>query len=343
MLYSRAKVFGIVVSTALLAVILWYLLGGTTQAGDHMNPGYELEKGWPQLPTGFVSGNPSGIGIDSKQHVIIFCRAGRKWPLLGSMPRTPISSKTIVILDRQSGKILSSWGDSLFIMPHGLTVDGQDNIWVTDVGLNQVFKFSHEGKLLMKLGVAGVAGDDSLHFNQPTDVAIANDGSFYVSDGYGNSRIVKFSAEGKYLLQWGTKGKGKGQFHIPHAITLDENGRVYVADRENCRIGVFDPEGNFLSEWKNKDFGHICSVTYDKITRTFTAVDDATSWFGLKHNGSDILVLDSAGNLLSRFGRSGGYDGPKCWYHDVAVDDSGNIYTGDILGNRIQKFRRIHK
>lgn len=118
-------------------------------------------------------------------------------------------------------------------------------------------KFDHQGKLLMKIGAAGVAGDDSLHFNRPTDVAVASDGSIYVSDGYRNSRVVKFSAAGKYLYAWGVKGSGPGQFDLPHGLDLDGEGNVYVADRENSRIQIFSPSGRFIREWKDKSFGNI--------------------------------------------------------------------------------------
>ncbi|MEJ7677356.1 MAG: peptidyl-alpha-hydroxyglycine alpha-amidating lyase family protein [Segetibacter sp.] len=282
---------------------------------------YELVTNWPNLPDSFKLGNPTGIGIDTSQNIFIFHRAERVWPLINPMPDTHISSKTILMLDRKSGKILNSWGGNLFIMPHGLTVDRHNNIWVTDVGLHQVFKFSYDAKLLMKLGKAKIAGDDSAHFNRPTDVAVSNDGSFYVSDGYRNSRIIKFSSTGKYLFQWGTKGDKEGEFNIPHAIDVDEKGNVYVADRENRRVQVFDSTGNFLKQLTNKTFGSICSITFDKVNKGFIAVDDAASWFGLKHNGSNIILFDSTGNLLNQFGRSGLYDGSKCWYHDVAMDN----------------------
>ncbi len=305
---------------------------------------YQLVKEWPQLPPGFVLGSPTGIGIDTSQNVFIFCRAGREWPLFSSMPKAPISSKTILILDRNSGKILNSWGNDLFIMPHGLIVDKDNNVWVTDVGLHQVFKFTHDGKLLMKLGEARVSGNDHSHFNLPTDIAVTPDGSFYVSDGYGNSRVVKFSAAGEYLFEWGRKGSGDGEFNIPHAIDLDDKGNVYVADRENKRIQVFDASGKFLKQWTDNSFGKICSVVFDKKEKRIIAVDDANSWFGLKHNGSDIILFDSLGNVTAKFGKGIlKAEGTKCWYHDVAVDDQQNIYVGDILGNRIQKFRKINK
>src|SRR6185437_10753808 len=161
---------------------------------------YALMADWPQLPKGYLLGNPSGIGIDSKGNIVLFHRACKKWPVLFPFSSAVIPENTVLVLDRITGNIKAEWGSGLFVMPHGLTVDGDDNIWVTDVGLHQVLKFDHYGKLLMTLGVAREPGADSLHFNPPTDVAVARDGSFYVSDGYRNSRVVKFSPSGNYLL-----------------------------------------------------------------------------------------------------------------------------------------------
>lgn len=299
---------------------------------------YELVKNWPDLPKEVTLGNPTGICMDTSQHLVVFHRAGREWPLLGSMPDQPIQSKTILIINKDDGKLINSWGENLFIMPHGLKVDNKNNIWVTDVGLHQVFKFSHEGRLLMKLGIAKVAGNDSLHFNEPTDIAIAEDGSFYVSDGYGNSRIIRFSAVGKYLFEWGKKGSKEGEFHIPHGISLDDKGNVYVADRENNRIQVFDPEGKFIKQFSDNSFGSLCAIVSYK-SKLF-AVDDL-SFLKIKHRGSDILILDTTGKVQTRFGRSGFYGGHTCWYHDLAIDKDENIYVGDISGNTIQKFRKV--
>ncbi len=302
---------------------------------------YQLVRNWPNLPGGFKLGNPTGIGIDTNQNIFIFHRADRGWPLIGAMPGNFISLKTILMLDRDSGKILNSWGDHLFIMPHGLTVDMNNNIWVTDVGLHQVFKFSHDGKLLMKLGEAKVPGSDATHFNLPTDVAVTKDGSFYVSDGYGNSRVVKFSSTGKYLFEWGKKGGKEGEFNLPHSIDLDNEENVYVADRENNRVQVFNPTGKFIQQWTDKSFGKISSVVFDKVKKGFVATDYFTSWFGLKHTGSDILLFDSSGNFITRFGKSTlKKEGIICWYHNVAVDNQENIYVTDILGNSIQKFKK---
>lgn len=301
---------------------------------------YELVKNWLKLPDSLTLGNPTGMGLDTNQNIFIFHRAGREWPLLRSMPDTYIKEKTILMIDKESGKIINRWGGHLFIMPHGLTVDKDNNVWVTDVGLHQVFKFNHEGKLLLKIGEANVSGKDETHFNRPTDVAIAKDGSFYVSDGYGNSRIVKFSSNGKYLFEWGKKGKKEGEFNIPHGIDLDRNGNVYVADRENNRIQIFDSTGKFLNQFSNKSFGSMCAVALGKSDKKIFAIDDLT-FLRIKHRGSDIFIFDTTGMVQTRFGRSGSYAGQLCWYHDIAVDNQQNIYVSDILGNQIQKFKKV--
>jgi peptidylamidoglycolate lyase len=180
---------------------------------------YTLDKDWPNLPDGFILGQVTGVGIDTNENVFLFHRSNRKWS--SPFPTNTISSPTILEIDGLTGKLIKSWGENCFIMPHGLTVDNENNVWVTDVGLHQIFKFTHDGTLLLKIGESGIPGNDSLHFNMPTDIAVCKDGSFYVSDGYGNSRIVKFSKTGKYLFEWGKKGTGKGEFDTPHGIDLE--------------------------------------------------------------------------------------------------------------------------
>lgn len=326
--------------TAILGVLLlgYFLQPIRKGEGIDKSTKYELVKDWPNLPKDLKLGNPTGIGIDTNQNIVVFHRAKREWPLLKSMPKKLIADKTILIINKNDGKLLKSWGENLFIMPHGLKVDNQNNIWVTDVGLNQIFKFSHDGKLLLKLGEAGIAGDDSLHFNKPTDIAITKSGSFYVSDGYGNSRIIKFSSSGKYLFEWGSKGDKENQFRTPHGISLDRDKNVYVADRENKRIQIFDSTGKFKNQYADNSFGAICAVIFDK-SKLF-AVDDLT-FLKIKHRGSDIFIFDTSGKLQTRFGRSNADMDKISWYHDLTVDSEENIYVGDILGNRIQKFRKI--
>jgi peptidylamidoglycolate lyase len=201
--------------------------------------------GWPKLPEGHVLGLCAGVGVDAQNRVFVFHRSGRKWS--NPFPQEPISLPTVSVIDGASGRLLATWGRNLFIMPHGLTVDHEGNLWLTDVGLHQVFKFTPEGKLLLSLGERAVPGHDRAHFNLPTDVAVLRDGSFYVSDGYKNTRVMKFSAEGRFEFEWGTKGQGDGEFNLPHGIAIDAQGRVIVCDRENERLQVFDSTATSLS------------------------------------------------------------------------------------------------
>ena len=180
---------------------------------------YVADLVWNKTANQMIVSQPTGIGIDSSNHIFVFQRTGRKW--VEPFPDSLISVPTIFEIDAETGKKINAWGANHFVMPHGLMVDRNNNIWVTDVALHQVFKFSHDGKLLMKLGVAKEGGNDSLHFNRPTDVTVDKEGFFYVSDGYRNSRVVKFSADGKYIKEWGTFGKGPGQFIIPHGLAID--------------------------------------------------------------------------------------------------------------------------
>jgi peptidylamidoglycolate lyase len=299
---------------------------------------YELVEGWPQLSPGYILSQPTGIGIDSREHIFVFHRTGRKWT--NPFPDSLISLNTILELENETGKLLNSWGANQFIMPHGLTVDKDDNIWVTDVALHQIFKFSHEGQLLMELGVPRVSGNDSLHFFLPTDVAVADDGSFYVSDGYGNSRVVKFSSSGKYLLEWGTYGNKPGQFDIPHGITLDKSGNVFVADRQNNRIQIFDGNGTFLKELKNNEsVAQLPSLTIDKGQNLFAIDYDFTTVPDTLVKGSTIFRFDSTESITFHFGATGEKKRTPSWFHDISLDKQGNIYVGDIMGIKVLKFR----
>ena len=300
-------------------------------------PRYELAQDWPQLPDSLVLGDPTGIGLDHAGHLWVFCRGERAWTM--PFPETAIATHTVLMLDGLSGRLLKSWGTSRFVMPHGLNVDRKDNIWLTDCALHQVFCFTPDGQLLLQLGEARVPGNDSAHFDQPTDVAVASDGSFYVSDGYGNSRVVKYDSAGHYLMQWGTHGSGEGQFNIPHAIDLDSAGNVYVADRGNHRVQLFDATGRFLRLWTDSTMADLYSVAIDPAQDAPVAVDylkrDTTIF------GSDLWLLDRDGLITDHWGRSTGHDGPACRYHDVCVDAQGSIYVADILGDRLQKWVRI--
>ena len=295
---------------------------------------------WPKIPNNYELGNPTGLALKSNQNLIVFHRGSRSWQT--PMPKDKIKENTIIEIDNSSGEIINAWGADMFIMPHGLEIDNENNIWITDVGLHQVIKYDSNGKELMVLGKEFEPGSDSYSFNLPTDVAVANDGSFYVSDGYGNSRIIKFSKDGSYQFEWGAFGNEKSQFNIPHGLDLDNNGNVYVADRENNRIQKFDSLGNFIAEWKNQSIGQLYSVNVNNYENYILGID----YIGLENMipiGSDIIYLDLELNVKSRFGRSGSYDGQRTRYHDIQIDERGNMFVGDILNNSIQKFIPIQR
>ena len=299
---------------------------------------YELIENWAKIPDDYILGNPTGVALTSNQNLVVFHRGSRSWQV--PMPKEKIIEDTFIEIDKVTGKIIKSWGSNLFIMPHGLEIDREDNIWITDVCLHQVIKYDSNGNELMVLGKEYTPGKDSLHFNLPTDVAVSENGSFYVSDGYGNSRIIKFSSEGEYLFEWGVFGENKNEFNIPHGLDLDKNGNVYVADRENNKIQKFDSLGNFIAEWKNEVIGQLYSVNINNYENYLFGIDYVLSE-NLAPLGSDIIKFDLDLNFKSKFGRSGNYKGPKARYHDIQVDNEGNIYVGDILNNTIQKFKPI--
>lgn len=305
---------------------------------DPPNVAYRAVHGWPLLPEGFVLGQVSGVGIDSNNQVIIFHRADHSWNRTKERIRVP----TIMSFDADTGRLTSSWGADMFVLPHGLRVDHEDNVWVTDIVLQQVLKFTRDGKLLMSIGVKGVPGSDNRHFNQPTDIAIGVDGSFYVTDGYSNSRIARFSPNGDFLFAWGKKGDQPGEFDVPHSITLDRSGRVYVADRSNSRIQIFKDDGSFLQLWKNSDLGRPWGL--DIGTDGYLYVVDGGDLRPSPPDRGHAMKLDLNGQILAKWSRFGNYDGQLYWGHDIAVAKNGDVFIGDVYhGMRIQKFTKSTK
>lgn len=297
-------------------------------------PRYEVVPGWPTLPADHVLGLCAGVGVDSHNHVFIFHRSGRQWST--PFPTEPIAAATVSIVDGPSGKLLGSWGAGQFIMPHGLTIDRDDNVWLTDVGLHQVFKFTPEGKLLLTLGERGQPGADSTHFNLPTDVAVLPDGSFYVSDGYKNTRVVKFASDGRYEFEWGGKGNAPGQFTLPHGIAVDAKGRVIVCDRTNSRLQVFDAKGKFLAEWKGAQIGRPYGVAVGPDGHVFS-IDGGDPAAEPAERGK-VVELDADGRVVATFGSSGKGPGQFQTGHDIAVAADGAVYAADSGGKRVQKF-----
>jgi peptidylamidoglycolate lyase len=298
---------------------------------------YTLVTDWPQLPEGMALGQVSGVGVDSQGQVFVFHRAERVWQG-ENFGLDKIAAATVAVLDGESGALISQWGADTFVIPHSLTIDQDDNLWLTDVGLHQVFKFDRAGNLLLVLGEPGVPGNDETHFNMPTDVAIAADGSFYVSDGYGNARVIHFSATGEFLRQWGTAGDGPGQFSVPHGLALDAQGQVYVADRGNARLQIFTAEGEWVTTWAGGELGRPWTVRLgpDGAVYVVDGGDQREFW----PDRGRVLKLDDTGNLLAAFGAYGAEPGQFIWPHALALAPDGSIYVGEVAtGMRIQKFR----
>ena len=264
-----------------------------------------------KLPKGLKLGRCSGVAVDSKKRIYVFHR--------GKQPILVFSAK---------GKFIRSWGDDAIGSAHGLRIDKKGNVWVTDTGRHRVLKFSDRGELLLTLGTDRKPGTGKNQFDQPTDVAFGAKGEIYVADGYGNSRIVKFTAKGKYLLSWGTAGRKPKQFDTPHTILVDRKGRVIVGDRENNRVQVFNGQGKLLSIWPGfAPYG----LAFDRDGSILVAD-------GVAHR---VLRLNAAGKVIQIFGKKGKGPGEFNLPHMLAADVDGNVYVAEIGNSRVQKLRPV--
>jgi len=333
-LFLRYLFIGI--STLAIAFSVIWIIAKFRASPPPTGEAYHLVQAWPRLPDGIVLGQVSGIDVASNGNVFVFHRAEKVW-MGEELTLDLIPSPTVFVFNHELGDLIEWWGAETFVMPHGLTIDNGDNVWLTDVGLHQVFKFDLAGNLLMSLGERGVAGEDATHFNMPTDVAIAPDGSFYVSDGYGNSRVVKFTAEGRYITSWGSQGTAPGQFNAPHSVALDSEGKIYVADRGNARIQIFDENGQFIKEWKGSSLGRPWALRIDATGNIF--VVDGGDQNEFWPDRARVLKLDPEGNVLTSFGSYGKGPSQFIWPHTVAIGPDGALYVGEVAtGMRIQKF-----
>ena len=233
------------------------------------------------------------MAVDSKDRVYAFLRA--------DVP--------ILVFD-PDGNLLTTWGEGLFLAGHGIYISPSDEVFLIDWDGHEVMKFDANGKLLLRFGNRGRPAFQA-PFNHPADVAVAPSGEIYIADGYANSNVHRFSAEGKHLGSWGTPGSGPGQFSTPHGIWVDGNERVYVADRENSRVQIFSPEGDYLSEWG--DLYHAMDIYQDRQGRFF--VTDQTP---------RISVFNSDGKLLSP--GKGGHHAPQ--------------HLGRLQGEFVRRVRR---
>jgi DNA-binding beta-propeller fold protein YncE len=308
---------------------------GPRLGSDAPTMGYKEVPDWPAqiLNAAGTPGGPwnliqvSGVAIDPQGHILVLHR--------GAHP----------ILEFESnGKFVRSWGNGMFsegkvgaIAPgdrvpgkalysavygpagcdscgaHSIRVDPEHNIWVIDAPGQVIYKMDPKGKIIMTLGEKGVAGAGHNTFNLPTDVGFAPNGDFYISDGYAGARVVKFSHDGRYLLEWGSRGTGPGQFELPHNVVVDAEGKVYVAERETRRIEVFDSNGHFLNQWP----------TIEGISGLFMTKDQKI-WAG-------GVLLSLKGEVIGKVPNGSGAGG-----HAVAVTESGDVYLAQLSG-KVQK------
>jgi hypothetical protein len=282
---------------------------------DPKNYSYKVQEGWWKLPASWKLGTVSAVACDSKDRVFAFTR----------------SDNPLVVFDRE-GNYMETWGKGIINTAHGLFIDKDDNVFCADRGSHCIYKFNPAGKLIMTLGTPGVIGKDGNPFNIPTDMCVAPDGSIYVSDGYGNRRIHKYSSDGKLLLSWGEQGTGQGQFVLPHSVRVDKYNRVWVCDRDHYRIQIFDDNGKFIKEWpglklpdtvffdKTEDVVYISELDYQVSIYTFDG-KLITQWGGGKTSG-----------------KPGEFFG---WPHGIWLDSHMDMYVCEVNSEeRLQKFIR---
>jgi hypothetical protein len=272
--------------------------------------GYRPVDGWPRLPEGWRLGQVVGVATDSRGRYYIYHRGDQAPP--------------IICFDRE-GELIASWGEGSFGRPHMIKCDRGDNLWAVDDGGHVLYLYSPRGEVLRTLGAKDAPGEDGGHFNRPTDIAFGQDGGFYVSDGYGNRRVARFDGDLRFMGQWGSEGEGEGQFILPHAVTTDPEGLVYVADRTKWRVEVFTPEGVFLGQWTH--IGKPYGIIY---------ADDGC-FYVCDGDNARVTKLDRSGRILGFFGEKGSGPGQLSTAHDIAIAENGDILTAHLYG-RVQLF-----
>jgi sugar lactone lactonase YvrE len=291
---------------------------------------------------------------------------GMKWPAVTAVEAAP--DGTIYVIERcfndacagrteppilkydAGGKLLKSWGQGMFVYPHGASVDKDGNLWVTDGRAadgkgNQIFKFNADGKVLMAIGKAGASGNGPDVFDQPTDVVVASNGDIFVTDGHRdgavtrNNRVVKFTKDGKFIKEWGKKGSGPGEISEPHTIAMDSRGRLFVGDRENNRIQIFDQDGRYLTEWRQFGRPSGISITSDDtiyVTDSESGPDTgARELPGIKKgirigSAKDGTVTAFIEDMESTVADHSGAEG-------VGVDSKGNVYGGVVRRRMLER------
>lgn len=274
---------------------------------------YETADGWGKGADGQTLGIASGVAIDSKDRVYV-------------IDREP--SPAIVVFDRD-GCFLKAWGQDELSVPHEIWIDTEDRAYIADCGDHTVWVCSTEGVLLQRLGLPNVPGKNGRPFNQPTCAVRAPSGEIYVSDGYGQYHMHRYSAYGTLLHTWGGRGAGPGQFSLPHNVCIASDGRVLVADREpNHRIQVFEADGKFVTEWPGRPTP--CGLHIDTDDIVYIA------------EGGCVSIFTMEGRLLSNWVVTGGPDNVAHSAHGICVDHHGDIYVCEVgVSNLFHKYIRV--
>ena len=325
-------------------------------SNDQPNP-YQTVENWAKLPEGRTWGATSAVEIDPDGRSIwVAERCGANFCGDSSLP-------TVLKFDA-SGALVKSFGAGLFVFPHGIHVDREGDVWVTDTiplgnaasqpGVagkgHTVVKFSPEGKVLLTLGKAGTAGDPPALLNEPCDVVTAPNGDIFVADGHSGQnssagpttvgRIVKYSKDGKFIKSWGKWGAAPGEFKTPHAIALDSQGRLFVADRGNLRIQIFDQEGKFLDEWKQ--FGRVSGLYIDRNDVLYAADSEsnANSNAGWKRGIRIGSAKDGKVTAFIPDPEPNPDKAPTSGAEGVAADAQGNVYGAEVGPRALKKYVR---
>ena len=329
--------------TCLLFVLL--PLNGYSQGNSYQRG----EGSFVKLPAGRSWGSVSAIHYAGNDTLWIAERCGgNRGP--GSC-EDQVDVDPILLVDTQ-GKLLKSFGAGLFVWPHGIYVDAEQNLWVTDAAVsadgtkgNQVHKFSPDGERLMSLGTTGVRGSGHYEFNAPNDVLVAPNGDIFVADGHNAStdnRIVKFNSEGEYLMEWGSVGAEAGEFRVPHALAMDSQGRLFVADRANSRLQIFDQQGNHLQTWTQ--FGRPSDLYIDDNDILYSA--DSESGTGPNRNPGwkrGFYIGSARDGFVTSFVVDPNQNptGTTSHAEGLTVDDDGNLYAAEVAEQNVRKFTRL--
>ena len=337
------------------AVVAAFIIGVEAFPQALPNP-YRAVDGWAKLPDGRQMGAVGGIDVDPDgQHIWAVIRCDATEPERFGNECLDSDLDPVLKFD-PDGNVVESLGSEMFIWPHGIDVDPDGNVWVTDAVSaartpegtrgHQVIKFNPEGEVLMRLGTPGVPGSGPNHFNAPSGIVVADNGDIFVADGHGadtNNRVVKFSSDGTYIKAWGRTGYAPGEFRTLHAIPIDSRGRVFVGDRSNNRIQIFDHDGNFLAMWTQ--FGRPNGIFFDANDHIYVADSESDD---VQNPGWEmgIRIGDALSGWVSEFilypwgdPRVTAGNGAEF----VAVDRAGNLYGGEPRPRKLQKYVRVRR